>query len=266
MTDRRPYILSENTWKTVRETEYEVAVLPWGATEAHNYHLPYGTDTLHSERVAAGAAAVAWEAGAKVIVLPAVPFGVHSGQLDIPFCLHVAPTTQLALLSDLAVSLAEHGIRKLVIVNGHGGNEFRALIRELQPSVDIFMCALDWYAYLDSAPFFDEPGDHAGELETSVLMHIAPDLVLPLAEAGAGMERRFRIAALRERRVWAPRRWSSVSDDTGVGNPERATAAKGEAFYRATTEAIGGFLIELAAADTQDMYQSNGEAQASPVA
>ena len=55
----RPHILAESTWKAVRETPYEVAVLPWGATEAHNLHLPYGTDTLQSERVAAEAARLA---------------------------------------------------------------------------------------------------------------------------------------------------------------------------------------------------------------
>src|SRR5712692_3498519 len=121
----RPYILGEITWKTVRETTYEVAVLPWGATEAHNLHLPYATDSLATEWVAAEAARLAWQRGARVIVLPAVPFGVHTGQLDIPFCLNVNPTTQLDLLRDLTRPLAGHGVRKLVVVNGHGGNDFR---------------------------------------------------------------------------------------------------------------------------------------------
>lgn len=60
------------------------AVLPWGATEAHNYHLPYSTDTVEAESMAAGAAKYAWEKGAKVIVLPAIPFGVNTGQHDVP--------------------------------------------------------------------------------------------------------------------------------------------------------------------------------------
>jgi creatinine amidohydrolase len=80
----RPYILAETNWKIVRQTKYEVAVLPWGATEAHNYHLPYSTDTVQCDYVAAESARIAWEAGARVIVLPTVPFGVNTGQLDIP--------------------------------------------------------------------------------------------------------------------------------------------------------------------------------------
>ena len=85
----RPYILAETTWKTVREMAYDVAVLPWGATEAHNYHLPYGTDNVESDYIAAEAARLAWDAGARVVVLPIVPFGVQTGQLDIPFCLNL---------------------------------------------------------------------------------------------------------------------------------------------------------------------------------
>ena len=50
----RPYILDELTWKTVRDTRYEVAILPWGATEAHNYHLSYTTDNIQAEEVVVG--------------------------------------------------------------------------------------------------------------------------------------------------------------------------------------------------------------------
>src|SRR5712691_6962789 len=150
----RPYILAETTWKTIREMRYDVAVLPWGATEAHNYHLPYGTDTFECDHNAAEAARLAWEAGARVVVLPTVPFGVQTGQLDIPLCVNVNPSTQLALLRDIASSLTGQRVRKLVILNGHGGNDFRQMIRELQPGLAIFLCMVNWYACVDPRPFF----------------------------------------------------------------------------------------------------------------
>jgi creatinine amidohydrolase len=75
-----------------------------------------------------------------------------------------------------------------------------------------------------------------------------------LSEAGPGRERKARIAGLREGWAWAPRRWTAITDDTGVGDPSAATAAKGEAFFRAVTERIGGFLVDLAGADTDDLY------------
>ena len=250
----RPYILAESTWKTVDATPYDVAILPWGATEAHNYHLPYATDTIQCDALSAEAARRAWERGAKVVVLPCVPFGVNTGQLDIKLCLNMNPATQAALLADLVHALEVQGIHKLVIFNGHGGNDFRQMIRELQPRTRVFLSSINWYKIGDAKAIFTDLGDHAGELETSVMMHVAGDQVRPLAEAGDGRERRWTIGGLREGWAWAPRRWTSISADTGVGDPSAATPQKGEAFFRAVTERIGGFLVELAAADLNDLY------------
>src|SRR5437879_13576761 len=138
----RPFILNELTWKTVRDARYEVAVLPWGATEAHNRHLPYSTDNIETERIAALAAGHAWQLGARVVVLPVVPFGVNTLQLDIPLCLNLNPSTQPLPPRDLATALAGQGVRKLVILNGHGGNDFRQIIREPQPAASPFVACV----------------------------------------------------------------------------------------------------------------------------
>ena len=250
----RPWVLAESPWKLVEDTPYDVAVLPWGATEAHNRHLPYATDTIEAERLSIAAAELAWNAGAKVIVLPAVPFGVNTGQLDIKLCLNMNPSTQVAVLADLVDSLSQQGIRKLVIANAHGGNDFKPAIRELQPQTDVFLCLINWYAVLDARPYFTEPGDHAGEMETSLMMHFTPELVLPLSDAGPGRARPSRLTGMREGWVWAPRPWTQVTADTGVGDPAAATAAKGERFAAELAERVSSFLIELAAADTDDLY------------
>jgi len=252
----RPYILSETNWKAVRDTTFDVAVLPWGATEAHNYHLPYGTDVIECDHVAAESARLAWERGARVVVLPTVPFGVQTGQLDIPLCLNMNPSTQRLVLRDLAQALAGQGIRRLVVLNGHGGNEFKAMIRDLQPQVpNLFLCVVNWWTAVDAKPYFAQPGDHGGEMETSVVMHVAPELVLPLAEAGPGAERKARVVALREGWAWAPRRWTAVTEDTGVGDPSASTAEKGAKFFEAATERIAGFLVELAKTDPYKLYE-----------
>jgi creatinine amidohydrolase len=252
----RPYILSETSWKTVKMTTYEVAVLPWGATEAHNYHLPYGTDIVESNTIAAESARIAWEAGAKIVVLPTVPFGVNTGQLDIPLTINVNPSTQAALLRDVTDSLSRQGIRKLVVLNSHGGNDFRQMIRELQPEYpEMFLCTINWWQIVDQTRYFEEADDHAGEMETSVMLKIAPELVRPLAEAGPGKAKKFKLHGLRERWVWAPRLWTKVTEDTGVGNPSKASVQKGEGYLNAVTQKIGGFLIELAASDVQDLYE-----------
>jgi creatinine amidohydrolase len=251
----RPYILNELTWKAVRDTRYEVAVLPWGATEPHNLHLPYSTDNVETERIAGIAARLAWERGARVVVLPVMPFGVNTGQLDLSLCINMNPSTQTLVLREVATALAGQGVPKLVILNGHGGNDFRQMIRELQPTVSLFVCTVNWYQVVDPKPFFSDLGDHAGELETSLMLHLAPELVRPLSEAGPGTARRFTITGLREGWAWAPRQWRRVTDDTGVGNPKAATAEKGRKYVEAVSEKIAGFLVELAATETGEMYK-----------
>ena len=251
----RPYILAETTWQAVKNAAFEVVVLPWGATEAHNYHLPYGTDNYQCDYVAAEAARLAWEQGAKVIVLPTIPFGVNTGQLDITLDMNLNPSTQLAILRDVVQVLARQGIPKLVVLNGHGGNDFRQILRELQAEFpSVFLSTATLFRIVDRGQFFEAPGDHADEMETSMMLHLAPDLVRPLAEAGAAASKQFRIRALREW-AWAQREWSQVTADTGVGNPAAATAEKGAAFLRAVTAELGQFLVELAAADPQDLYE-----------
>lgn len=254
MTDQ-PTILARAHYNELRNARYDLAVLPWGATEAHNLHLPYGTDIIETEMIAAKAAANAGKRGARLIVLPTVPFGVNTSQLDIPMTVSIYPSTQMALLHDIASSLEGHGIPKLVILNGHGGNDFKQMIRELQTRHSIFFCSANWWVSINAKDYFDEPGDHAGELETSLMMHLAPDSLLPLSEAGPGKERKPKIHAFREGWAWAPRPWTTITDDTGVGNPSASTKAKGERYFAAVTEKIGTFFVELAAADLKRMFE-----------
>jgi creatinine amidohydrolase len=251
----RPWILAEPTWATVDATRYEVAILPWGATEAHNRHLPYATDNIECDMLAAESARLAWERGAKVVVLPTVPFGVNTTQQDIRLCLNMNPSTQAALLRDLVQVVERAGARKLVLFNGHGGNDFRQMIRELQPSTQVLLVSLNWWQILDGRNYFTDLGDHAGELETAMMLHLAPELVRPLDEAGDGNARPFRIRALRERWAWTPRRWTEVTADTGIGDPRAATATAGARYAADVTRTIAEFLVELAAADPADMYE-----------
>ena len=251
----RPYILAESTYRTVSSTRYEIAILPWGATEAHNYHLPYATDNVQCDWIAAEAARVAWERGTKVIVLPTVPFGVNTGQLDIPLTINMNPSTQIAVLRDVVDALEGQGLRKLVLLNGHGGNDFRQMIREVSPRTKVFICAVDWWKVVDPAGVFEKSGDHAGELETSVMMHVAPDLVRPLGEAGAGAAKRPRPRAMREGWAWSPRAWTRVTADTGIGDPSRASADKGARYTEAVVGRIADFLVELRDTDPKDLYE-----------
>jgi len=252
----RPYVLSETNWKTVRENEYDLAVLPWGATEAHNYHLPYATDNIETERIAVESARLAWEKKARVIVLPTIPFGVNTGQRDIRLTMNLNPSTQAIILKDIIESLIGHRIHKFLIMNGHGGNDFKQMIRELgyrYPQMFISTC--NWYMSYEKNKIFEHGGDHADEMETSLMTFLAPELVLSLEEAGEGNAKKFSIGAFNENWAWAERNWSMVTTDTGIGDPRKASREKGEKYFRAVTEKISQLMIDLAFCDPEDLYQ-----------
>ena len=252
----RPYILAENNWKAIKDRDINLAILPWGATEAHNYHLPYGTDVIEADYIAAGAAKIAYEKGAKLIVLPTIPFGVNTGQADIKLDINLNPSTQLAILGDIIEVLNRQGIYKLLILNSHGGNDFKTMLRELGlrfPNMLLSTC--NWFQALPKADFFEGGGDHADEMETSLILHLAPHLVLPLQEAGDGHEKSHKIKAFSEGWVWTERKWSKISADTGTGDPKAATAEKGNRYFTAVTQKMASFLIDLAAIDLGDQYE-----------
>lgn len=255
----RPWMIAETNWKQVQSCQYEVVVLPWGATEAHNYHLPYGTDSYQNEYIVAESGRRAWELGAKVGILPNLPFGVQTGQLDIPFCMNLNPSTQQLILADLIASLAATSVRKFVLLNGHGGNDFRQMLRELQARHPaMILSTVSWFQIGVDEQVFAIPGDHADERETSMMLHLHPDLVLPRPEWGDGRSYPSRLRAIREKWAWAQRAWTQATHDTGVGDPQHSTAAKGEAYLRMLTEKFAGYLVELALADLTDLYQRDG--------
>ena len=166
------------------------------------------------------------------------------------------PSTQHIVLMDVVDSLCIQGVKKLLILNGHGGNNFKQSIREIQVEYpEIFLCTLDWWRIMDNENYFSEPGDHAGEMETSNIMYINPDLALPVTEAGDGQTRNFKLKAIKEGWVWAQREWTKISDDTGVGNPKHATREKGKKFLEAVTNKIAGFLVELDGVRLEDLYE-----------
>ena len=189
-----------------------------------------------------------------MLALPPVPFGVNTTQLDLPMTINVMPSTQRALLADVIASVEPHGVRALVLLNAHGGNELRALVRELQPNTRVLLVIVNWWQVGD-ARVFEEAGDHAGELETSAVLHVAPQLVAPRDTWGDGAAKASVLTGVRDGWAWLPRRWTQVTADTGVGDPRAATAEKGAAFMAQAVERIAGLCAELAVVDPVGLYE-----------
>jgi creatinine amidohydrolase len=245
----RPYILMEANYQQLKQYRPNIAVLPWGATEAHNYHLPHGTDVVEATTLAERAAQLAFEAGAKPIVLPTIPFGNNAQQLDQVATISFSTATAAAILRDVARSLKTQGIDRLVILNSHGGNEFRPLVRDVQSECGVLIVVINFYQMCQDQQnaIFADAGDHAGELETSFLLYVKPELV-QLNQAGPGKRIAFAIEGLTQSGVWTPRPWSASHPDTGSGDPSAATAEKGRKYIDTIAAAISRVLIALSSA------------------
>jgi creatinine amidohydrolase len=242
----RPFVLHEANYQQLRDYCPNVAVLPWGATEAHNYHLPHGTDVVEATTLAEAAAAAAHAAGGRPVVLPTIPFGNNAQQLDQVATISFGTATAAAILSDVAHSLKKQGIDRLVVLNAHGGNEFKPLVRDVSAAHGMLVVVINFWQMVPEkiGEIFDEPGDHAGELETSFLLHVRPDWVV-MGQAGKGSTVPFKLTALKKPGVWTPRPWSATHPDTGSGDPAKSTAEKGRRYFDAVTAALAEVLVEL---------------------
>ncbi len=243
--------LMEMTLKEVRDKgNIEVAVLPWGSCEPHNLHLPYGTDTLAAMKVAEISAKKAIEKGAKVIVLPAIPIGVNSNLFGFPLTLHLSPTTQLSILKDIVRALENHRIYKLLILNAHGGNDFKPLIRELYGKTKVWIFLLDWWNVRNDIiekVCEDKSGEHGNEAETSWIMYLYPELV-HLEWADDGQVNKSRLRSLEKKQIWITRPWHLLTTNSGYGNPKKATPEKGKVIVEGATDRIAEIILELSEA------------------
>jgi len=246
-SSRRPWLLAECSYADFKTALPAVAVLPFGATEPHNLHLPYATDNIEADLVGEAICRAAYEQNAWCLCLPTVPYGTESNQHRYPFAMNLQPSTVLAVLRDLVESLERTGIRKCVILNSHGGNEFKGCLRELfsRTSVHLFLC--DWFTvgkdrYHD---FFTHADDHAGEMETSLILHARPELV-DLAAADPGAVAALRFEALQKGWVKMTRPWHLLTTNSGAGDPRQASADKGQRFLAFLVSCLAPFLIDLA--------------------
>lgn len=251
------YVLSEQTHQFIASKQWDVAVLPFGATEPHNLHMPYGTDVYQVEAIGRRICQRAYEKGANVLLLPAIPFGVNTNHLKVPggLALNVTPTTLLKLLADLVEALGRQGVKKVMLLNGHGGNELKPLMRELFHKTDVFLCLCDWFRVCADVnkTIFAAPGEHADEIETSLGLAFFPELMKP-AIAGSGKARPSRFEAIRKGWVSITRPWHVLTQDTGVGDPGAATAEKGQKVMALLIERLGDFLYDLARSPMDESF------------
>ena len=133
------------------------------------------------------------------------------------------------------------------------------MIRDLSIDYPDFLIATsEWYTVLPAKQYFDTPGDHADEVETSVMMHYYPELV-NLKNAGKGKYKSCALESLREKVAWIPRNWQKVSEDTGIGDPALSTAEKGKCFANAIADKYAQLFAELSRIEETGIYEKEND-------
>jgi creatinine amidohydrolase len=255
-----PWKLSELNYGVVKERRYEVAVLPFGATEPHNLHLPYGTDLFEADLVGDRICQAAHHRGASVVLLPTIPYGTETNLAAFPLAMNLQPSTLTMIIRDLVESLAGSGIRKIVLLNSHGGNDFKPVLRELHGRTPTHLFLCNWYRVLADVErqIFTEPGDHAGEMETAFGLAFFPELVAMRPDGGVaadeGATAASRFEAVNRGWVSITRPWHLLTTNTGSGNPHAATAEKGRQMMDLLVERLAAFLVELSASPLDDRF------------
>lgn len=256
----RPYILAEANYGHIKHHQYDVAVLPCGATEPHNYHLPYGTDLFEGTVVGEKICQYAYERGGNVVLLPTVPYGTETNMHRFPLAMNVNPSTLFLFVTDLIHSCLRSGIKKILILNSHGGNDFKPLLRELADKIDghLFLCS--WYQSIgeDFGKIFEHKDDHGGEMETSFGLAYFPHLVAKnpdgtlTGDDGATQPSRF--SGINQGWVSITRPWHLLTTNSGSGYPHAATAEKGHKCVDLVTQRVGQFLLELAQSPLDEKF------------
>lgn len=256
----QPWNLSQTNYATTRQQNYEVAVLPLGATEPHNLHLPYGTDTFEGTILGEKICEAAWAQGAKVALLPTIPYGTETNMREFPLAINVNPSTLNRVIEDIVESLLLSGIRKVVLLNSHGGNGMKPFLREMSGKTDSHLFLCNWYQAFEDVyhEIFSEREDHAGEMETSFGLAYFPEYVATdddgTLPADEGSVRPTRFEALNEGWVSISRPWHLLTTNTGSGNPHAASADKGRRMMEVLVERLGKFLVELSDSEIDSQF------------
>jgi creatinine amidohydrolase len=245
-----PYLFDELTRVRLRElTETALAVWPVGATEQHGPHLPTGTDAMHAEWVTREAAARAAALGVTVVVAPTLRIG--SSQHHLPFggTMSLPSETYYRTVRAGVESLVTDGFRRVVVVNGHGGNHelIQLVVRDLALEIpDVHLAAGSWWTIAwdalvaaGAAEVGRFPG-HAGRFETSLMLAMRPELVVhPLPhrdQPGSTDPRRFG-ADLRAEHAGS---WQAID---GFGDsPDLASAELGRRWLDVSADAVAASL------------------------
>ena len=257
------YLLEELSWYDVEAylNKEDIIILPIASIEQHGPHLPLGTDSIDAEYIAK----IAGEKS-EVLVAPIVKFGISGNHIDFPGTITVSTETLINLISDICRSLSFHGFKKILILNGHGGNNatIDVAIVNLKTELPDTIVGQSYVGALFKASsdvLEDEIKYHADEGETSCIMFTAPHLVkrdrikqqTPHSKSGLFV---FQGDELFSQNTFYNLPKTKAATPSGIfGNPPLATKEKGKYIIDKSVEVLVGEVEKLKGIDVKEFEE-----------
>jgi creatinine amidohydrolase/Fe(II)-dependent formamide hydrolase-like protein len=253
-------VLAELTWPAAerRLREVDLALLPVGSIEQHGPHLPLDTDAFDADYLARQVAAGC--SSPRPLVLPLIPYGVAYHHQDFSGTLSIGPDTLAKVVYEIGISVANQGITKLVIINGHGGNapalKFAAQL--INRDANIFT-AVDTGETSDAdiAQLIETRSDvHAGEVETSTALATRAHLVDMERATSFVPEFSSRYLDFSSKRSveWYART-AKISPSGVMGDPSKASVDKGRRIWAVMIKNLIDFVEQLKGMTLDEIYQ-----------
>jgi len=234
------------------EEEGSIVIVPVGSIEQHGFHLPVATDTILADAAAHGGASDVAQ-NIPIVVTPPIWSGLSSHHMPFGGTLTLEFKNMLHLVTDIGEAALDNGFDAILLLNGHGGN--MALISAAINAIgsdhqDIEILGLSYFYLL--APYIEELRDsnsggimHGGEMETSLMLHLRPDLVDEEALETNYADRKYDLLLEDIYGSGPLGMYSTFADhsETGIiGDPETASAEKGAAMYEAISDELADLL------------------------
>jgi creatinine amidohydrolase len=262
----RPLLYERLTWPEVRRAagEDRVALIPVATLEDHGPHLPIDADLRITAEICLRAAE---EAADEVVLLPPIPHGYSPHHMDFPGPITIGWDTFTRYCTDVGLSLAHHGFRRLLYMNGHGSNQnlvemAARLVMVERPealaAAAFYLGSPEGAAAVEEARESDRGGlAHACELETSIYLALDPDAV----DMSKAVDERSYPEGPHAWLDWSDGSlklmpwWSSFSRTGVQGDPTKATAEKGKALLDAAVAECLAYVRELKAKPMPERHE-----------
>ena len=258
--ERKDVLWGHLTWPQIDQylKKVDIALLPVGATEQHGPHLPLDTDAFDADYLARKVAEACTDP--RPLVLPAIAYGVSYHHSDFKGTLSIGNESLARLVYDIGMSAADNGIRKLVIINGHGGNApaLNHAAQMINRDARIFVCVdTGETSDVDIAALVETPNDvHAGEIETSTSLAVRPHLVR-LGEALREIPRfSSRYLDFTSKRGVSWYAYTDKISESGImGNPLLADAAKGKKIWEIMIAHLVALVEDIKQMTLEEIHQ-----------